>query len=314
MLASVVIRTYNEEKHLNELLTSLFRQVCVFVDIEIVVVDSGSTDGTLNIARKHGCRIVCISKTEFTFGRSLNIGCENSKGAFLVFISGHCIPTNESWLDELLKPLIDGTVSYVYGKQEGRDTTKFSESRHLEKCFPHYAKLPQDGFFCNNANAALMRRAWERYGFHEELTGLEDMYLAKQLIEAGEHIGYTPSASVYHIHDETWQQVRMRYEREAFALQRILPEVHFTLVDFFRYYLSSTLSDLFVALCERVLVKKATEILLFRLMHYWGTYRGNQEHRKLSEARKMRYFYPKDLEKDVYEQKQDCRLAATESK
>jgi glycosyltransferase involved in cell wall biosynthesis len=314
MLASIVIRTYNEEKYLEGLLAAIFEQVCALVNVEIVIVDSGSTDETLDIAKKHGCRIVHISKSDFTFGRSLNIGCENARGAFFVFVSGHCIPTNEYWLDELVKPLIEGSVSYVYGRQEGRDTTKFSESRHLEKCFPPYAKLPQDGFFCNNANAALTRKAWERHGFHEELTGLEDMYLAKQLAEAGENIGYVPSASVYHIHDETWRQIRIRYEREAFALRRILPEVHFTLADFIRFYLSSTLSDSFVAIREKVFLKKVQEILLFRLMHYWGTYKGNHEHRKLSMARKMNYFYPKDLEKSVYEQKKNCCLVANESK
>jgi rhamnosyltransferase len=314
MLASVIIRTYDEQKYLDALLTKIFEQVCALVNVEIVVVDSGSTDSTLDIAKKHGCRIVHISKSDFTFGRSLNIGCEHTKGAFLVFVSGHCIPTNEHWLDELVKPLIDGSVSYAYGRQEGKDTTKYSESRHLEKCFPRYSKLPQDGFFCNNANAALTRKAWERFGFNEELTGLEDMYLARQLVESGERIGYVPSSSVYHIHDETWRQVRIRYEREAYALQRIMPEVHFTLIDFIRFYLSSTLSDSLVAICEKVFLKKVPEILLFRLMHYWGTYRGNHEHRKLSVARKMAYFYPKDLEKSLYEQKKISCLAANESK
>ncbi len=314
MLASIVIRTYNEEKYLDVLLNAIFEQVCALVNVETVIVDSGSTDKTLDIAKKYDCRIVYISKADFTFGRSLNVGCEEARGAFLVFVSGHCIPTSVHWLDELLKPLIEGAVSYVYGKQKGWETTKFSESRHLEKCFPPYPKLPQDGFFCNNANAAITRKVWERYGFHEELTGLEDMYLAKQLVEAGKNIGYVPSASVYHIHDETWRQVRIRYEREAFALRRILPEVHFNLVDFFRFYLSSTVSDSLAAIREKVFLEKIPEILLFRLMHYWGTYKGNHEHRKLSAERKLNYFYPKDLEQSAYEQKKNSCLVANESK
>lgn len=69
-----------------------------------------------------------------------------------------------------------------------------------------------------------------------------------------------------------------------------------------------------MAIREKVFLKKVQEILLFRLMHYWGTYKGNHEHRKLSMARKMSYFYPKDLEKSVYEQKKNCCLVANESK
>lgn len=99
--------------------------------------------------------------------------------------------------------------------------------------FPRYSKLPQEGFFCNNANAAVSRKAWQRFRFNEDLTGLEDMYLAKQLTEQGDKIGYAADASVYHIHDESWRQVRIRYEREAYALHQIMPEVNFTLADFF---------------------------------------------------------------------------------
>ncbi len=94
MLASLVIRTYNEEKHLDELLTQVHRQKCTLVDLEVVIVDSGSTDKTLEIANRHGCRVTHIKKSDFTFGRSLNIGCEFAKGELLVFVSGHCIPTN----------------------------------------------------------------------------------------------------------------------------------------------------------------------------------------------------------------------------
>ena len=301
MLASVVIRTYNEEKYLDSLLKAIFTQICVLVELEVVIVDSGSTDNTLKIANKHGCRIAHINKTDFTYGRSLNVGCDFAQGEFLVFLSGHCIPVNEHWLDELVKPLIDQGISYTYGRQEGKDTTKFSEYRHFEKCFPLYSKYPQEGFFCNNANAAISKEIWQRYKFDEELTGLEDMFIAKQIVQAGEKIAYIADASVYHIHNETWHQVCIRYEREAYALQCVMPEVHFNLSDFMRFYLSSIFSDFAVAIQEKVFFQKAVEILIFRLMQYWGTYKGNHEHRKLSRQRKLNYFYPKDLEKTSYE-------------
>ena len=300
MLASLVIRTYNEEKHLDELLTQVHQQKCALVDLEVVIVDSGSTDKTLEIANRHGCRITHIKKSDFTFGRSLNIGCEFAKGELLVFVSGHCIPTNADWLDELCRPLVERQVAYSYGRQIGRDTTKYSENRHFDKWFPVYSKIPQEGFFCNNANAAITREAWQKFKYNEELTGLEDMYLAKLLVETGEKVGYVSTASVYHIHNESWKQVRTRYEREAYALQKIMPEVHFSLTDFLRFLLSGVMSDCATALRDKMFLTKFMEIVLFRYNHYWGTYKGNHEMRKLSAQKKHHYFYPKDVEKEFY--------------
>lgn len=309
MLASVIIRTYNEQQYLEQLLLSIFSQQCENIELEVVIVDSGSTDTTLEIAAKYPCRLTHIKKSDFTFGRSLNIGCEFATGEFLIFISGHCLPTNEQWLAELIKPLLEDKASYSYGRQQGRYTTKYSEYQHFEKCFPVYDKIPQEGFFCNNANAAITRQAWQSFKFNEGLTGLEDMYLAKQLVVSGKKIAYTSKASVYHIHNETWRQVRIRYEREAYALQRIMPEVHFTLGDFFRFFVSSLFSDSATALVQKKLLRTFPEIFMFRLMHYWGTYKGNQEVRKISAKMKYQYFYPKDVEKESYEKKDSCFTA-----
>ena len=118
MLTSIIIRTFNEQQYLDELLSKITEQESKLSDIEVVIVDSGSTDRTLEIAEKHECRITHIPKKEFTFGRSLNIGCEFSRGDIFVFVSGHCIPANRIWLDELIKPIIDGKASYTYGRQE----------------------------------------------------------------------------------------------------------------------------------------------------------------------------------------------------
>ena len=89
MLASIVIRTYNEERYLNELLQAISKQKNEVVDREVVIIDSGSTDATLEIAESHNCRITHIKKSEFTFGKSLNMGCDFANGDFLVFVSGY---------------------------------------------------------------------------------------------------------------------------------------------------------------------------------------------------------------------------------
>jgi len=303
VLASIIIRTLNEERYLTELLTAISNQRCNLVTFEVVIVDSGSTDNTILIAESFDCRITHIAKKDFTFGRSLNVGCQFSKGDLLVFISGHCIPSSSDWLDELCKPLIDKVSKYSYGRQIGKDTTKFSEQCHFNKWFPEYSKTPQVGYFCNNANAAISRNVWSKYHFNEDLTGLEDMHLAKRLVENDEKVAYVATAPVYHIHNETWSQVKNRYEREAYALKEIMPDVHFSLHDFFRYYLSGVMSDSAVAIKEKSFLVNIKDILLFRFNHYWGTYRGNHEQRKLSKQKKINYFYPKDLERGQYNDK-----------
>ena len=88
MSVSIIIRTLNEERYLRELLLSIKNQDFPN-EVEVVVVDSGSTDSTIEIAKNFQCKITYIKKTDFTFGRSLNVGCRFSSGEILVFISGH---------------------------------------------------------------------------------------------------------------------------------------------------------------------------------------------------------------------------------
>jgi rhamnosyltransferase len=294
MDVSIVIRTLNEAKWLPDLLEGIRSQAVGRRKIETVIVDSGSTDGTVEIAQRYGCRIVYIDKTEFTFGRSLNFGCDAALGDTFVFISGHCVPVGTRWLSDLCAPVEDGQCAYSYGRQIGRaGHSKFSECQLFVKYFPDQSAMPQEGFFCNNANAAISRAAWSRYKFNEELTGLEDMALAKYIWLEGEKIGYVSTAEVEHIHDESWPQIMRRYEREAIALQGIMPEIHVNYVDFVRYLLAAIWADGAAARKRGMLIRCVPEIIRFRLMQYWGTFRGNNNHRKLSQKAKEAYFYPK---------------------
>lgn len=293
MDASIVIRTYNEARWLPEVLKAIADQTVEDKELETVVVDSGSTDGTREIASSFGCRLVNIRKEEFTFGRSLNIGCDAAKGRHLVFLSGHCIPVGKYWLNDLIAPLGRQDIVYTYGRQLAHESSKYSEAQLFRKYFPEETALPQQGFFCNNANSALVREVWEEHPFDEDLTGLEDMELAKRLVAAGSKVGYVAGAPVIHIHEENWMNVRTRYEREAIALQAIMPEVHVSAVDFMRYVASGVFFDWAQAIQDRTFLRNAGGIVMFRLMQYWGTYRGNNDHRKLSRQRKEAYFYPR---------------------
>lgn len=292
-LVSIVIRTLNEGQHLGELLSSISRlHLEAGIEAETVIIDSGSTDQTLAIASEYGCRVTTISKEEFTFGRSLNRGSDFARGEVLVYISGHCVPSDSNWLSKLISPLLQGDISYSYGRQQGRDTTKYSENKLFEKYYPKESKIPQTDFFCNNANAALRRAVWEQNKFDEEVTGLEDMDLGKRLLEQGGRLAYVADAVVFHIHNETWLQTKRRYEREAIALQKIMPDVHVSLLDSIRYLVASVVSDFTSAFAEGCFMKESLGIVRFRSAQYWGAYRGNHEHRKLSRRRKENYYYP----------------------
>jgi rhamnosyltransferase len=295
LLASIIIRTYNEQRYLEELLQAIHSQDVDDLRYEVIIVDSGSTDKTLEIADNFACRIVHIKKSEFSFGRSLNIGCAATEGDYLVFISGHCVPTDKFWLKNLVKPLIAGDVILTYGRQIGSKTTKFSEHLLFEKFYRNTSQIPQKGYFCNNANSALLKTIWKLHPFNESLTGLEDMYLSKDLIEKKMLIGYVAEAAVYHHHNEPWNLVKRRYEREAIALQKIMPEVHISFQDFLRYFITGVFLDSANALRQKIFFKKIGEIVMFRLMQFWGSYCGNNEHRQLSNRMKEIYFYPREI-------------------
>lgn len=293
MKVSIVIRTYNEIRHLPDLFRAIKAQKTPGVEVEIVLVDSGSTDGTLEVAQANGAKEVFISREEFSFGRSLNRGCAAATGDALVFVSGHCIPVGPDWLANLTAPVLQGRVAYAYGKQRGGGNTKYSEHQLFKKYFPDQSKVPQDGFFCNNANACLSRAVWHSEPFNEQVTGLEDMELAKRLMAKGHKIGYVAEAEVSHLHDETWKKIKWRYEREALALQGIMPQVHVSKLDKWRYIFSGIFLDYGVALSEGRFHTEAWGILRFRIAQYGGSYRGNHLHRKISKKDKEHYFYPR---------------------
>ena len=291
-LATLVVRTYNEAKHLGNLLQSVaVQQVASGRAIDVIVVDSGSQDGTDVIALEHGAQLVRIAKKDFTYGRALNLGCVEAEGQFVVLISGHCLPIGDNWLEELLQPFADPAVAMTYGRQVGDDSTKFSESRVYNKYYPD-AKPSQGPTFCNNANAAVRRSIWRRFRYDEELTGLEDIELGRRVVSAGFRIDYAPQAVVRHIHDETWPQIRRRYEREAIALRHIHPEFHLSAWEAASCFLSAVWKDFQALIRTTQPITTLGEIIHYRFNQFTGSWLGSRPHRELGESDKARYFFP----------------------
>lgn len=290
---SVIIRTLNESRYLRQALEAVKAQDFPQEQVEIVIVDSGSTDDSLDIAYEFGCRVVHIRREEFSFGRSLNVGCDVSQGDFLVFISGHCVPVDTHWLKELLGPFESEQVGVTYGRQLGGPETRFSEHCLFNKYFPAAGVgAHQSPFFCNNANSAFRKSCWSKYRFDESLTGLEDMHLAKRLWEDGLTTSYVPSAGVFHFHHERWRQIKRRYEREAIALQKIMPELHVHAMDAVRYFCAAVVGDVKRASRQGKAMRTFAEIIAFRFCQYYGVWKGSRLHRQLSHREKEKYFYP----------------------
>lgn len=217
---SIIIRTYNEARFLPGLLSAIGRQD--YHAAETIVVDSGSVDGTLAIARERADKVIPIESRDFTFGYSLNVGIRVARGRFIAIVSAHTLPVDDRWLAELLAPLADPQTAMVYGRQMGGPSSNLSETRDMQRVFGtrrRVLKPPQ--FFANNANSAISKALWDQHPFDETLLGLEDIEWAKYWMERHYRVVYEPRAVLYHIHEENASQVRRRYFREAVAARRI---------------------------------------------------------------------------------------------
>jgi rhamnosyltransferase len=300
---SIVIRAYNEEKHIGRLLEGVRQQT--LREAEIILVDSGSTDGTISVAESFGARIVRIPSSEFTFGRSLNFGIQAATCELIVIASAHVYPVYPDWLESLLRPFENDNVALTYGKQRGPGTAQFSEQQIYHQWYPDISKPRQATAFCNNANAAVRKTLWQQNQYDETLTGLEDLAWGKWAKEEGYDIAYVAEAEIIHVHNETPDGVFNRYRREAMAFKKIYPEAHFSYYDFVRLTTMNILTDLWHAARERVLWKNISSISRFRFMQFHGTRLGYRESGLLTPQLRETFYYarerrPKeDSERDV---------------
>jgi Glycosyltransferases, probably involved in cell wall biogenesis len=289
---SIVIRAYNEEKYIGRLLEGIRQQT--IKDVEIILIDSGSTDGTVSVAESFGARIVRILSSEFTFGRSLNLGIQAATRELIVIASAHVYPVYPDWLASLLYPLQNENVALAYGKQRAPESAKFSEQQIYYQWYPDVSKPRQATAFCNNANAAIRKSLWQQNPYDEALTGLEDLAWGKWAKEQGYDIAYVAEAEIVHVHHETLDGIFNRYRREAMAFKKIYPEAHFNSYDFIRLTTMNILSDLWHAARERALWKNLSSIVQFRVMQFHGTRIGHRETSLITPQLRETFYYARE--------------------
>jgi rhamnosyltransferase len=200
----VVIRTLNEAEFILTCLETLARQRTT-ATLDVLVVDSGSTDATLDIARAHGARTHEIRPDDFDYAKALNDGIERVAGELVLILSAHAIPVDDEWVPRMLAPFEDPRVAGVACRQVPWEVAPWREVVRLRETFGEaravYDAQHADGIVFSNAASCVRRSAWERDRFL--LPAAEDLAWARVVVANGWKVVYEPAAAVYHSHDET---------------------------------------------------------------------------------------------------------------
>ena len=206
MNVSVVIPTFQAEGGLPLLLQKLREQITL--PFEIIVVDSSSSDKTVEIAREYQCVVSIISKNQFRHGTTRNYAAGLAKGEILVFLTQDVLPANQHFLAELSRPIHEDRVAASTARQ-----IPYSHANPIEKLTRQFNYPEQSNcrtwqdvqhmgikalFFSNSASAINKNTFWELGGFSENVIVNEDLEFCARLLNAGYSAAYTAHAVVYH--------------------------------------------------------------------------------------------------------------------
>jgi rhamnosyltransferase len=206
---SILIPTKNGAKDLEACLAAIYSQKRTG-PFEVIVIDSGSTDATLETARRYPVRIEQIPPQTFHHARTRNYAAGLAKGEVLVFLSQDAIPASDTWLAAFLSDLKEPGVGAVYGRQLPKADSGLERRSAFAAMYggARIVKMPMDGvglghkyYHFSNANSAIWRSVWNATRFPDELKVFEDVGIAKRILDSGWSIVYEPAAAAYHSHD-----------------------------------------------------------------------------------------------------------------
>lgn len=245
-LATVAILTYNGDQYLDEILTAVERQE-IDGEVEVLVIDSGSTDGTLEILSRHqGIRLHEIPNSEFGHGRTRDLAARLAKGEYVAYLTHDATPADPRWLAELLAPMRDdGRIAAVLGRQVPRphchpmlryeilDTfaglgPEFGITVFRDR--PDFASRAEfeAAAFYSDVNAAARRDVLVGDVPYRDVSYAEDQLFGRDLLAAGYRKAYAPRAAVIHSNDLTIREAGRRAVDEVIGLRRIgtaIPEM-----------------------------------------------------------------------------------------
>jgi rhamnosyltransferase len=199
-------------------------------DVETVVIDSGSQDDSVAVARSRGAWVHEIASGEFRHGATRNLGAERSSGDVLVFTSQDAHAERDDWLERLTAPLRkDEELAGVYGRQVPHPDATPPERFFLDFLYGPERREQRAGSaealsmrttLFSNVNSAIRRELWERFPFAEDIDFAEDQDWARRVLLAGYRIRYEPKAVVRHSHAYTIRTAFRRFFDSGASAER----------------------------------------------------------------------------------------------
>lgn len=205
---SVLIPVLNGGSDLVRCLDAIAAQD-VDAQVEIVVVDSGSTDGTPEVARRHGAHVHEIPGSSFGHGRTRNLAVSLSHGDVLAFTTHDAVAFDRRWLASMIAPLESPDVAGVYARQIPHEDARPPEEFFLDFLYgptPRVqrlepgAELDFETTLFSNVSSAMRRSMWDRFPFRDDIIMSEDQEWSRRALRAGYSIVYEPQAVVRHSH------------------------------------------------------------------------------------------------------------------
>ena len=216
---SVLILAKNEEHNVAKCLDAIYSQK-VDSDFEVVFIDSGSTDRTVEIARQYPVQFHRIPPEQFHHSRTRNLAATLSRGKYLVYLAADAFPATPHWLESLLNNFEDDRVKAVYGRHLPKPGSQMERQHALGtlygpdrivKDLRSRDELGYRYYHFSTVNAAIRREAWAATRFPDDLKIFEDIAIAKRMLDREWTIVYEPDAAVYHSHDYPAQVLFRRY-------------------------------------------------------------------------------------------------------
>ena len=214
--ASVIVRTRDKIDTVGATLAALRAQS---VPCEIVVVDSGSVDGTLDLARDAADLVVEIRPEQFTYGGALNSGARRASGSVHFALSAHALPTDDRWVERHLQHYADPMVAAVNGERWRPDGRPLD--RVLHQTVEDTVRWPYWGF--SNTGSSWRADVWRQHAFREDLPACEDKEWSWRVLRAGFVVVYDPAVLVDspHRRKEGLRRNWQRVVREAQAMEQL---------------------------------------------------------------------------------------------
>ena len=237
-LISIVILTKNAAAYLPETLPAIFNQQVDF-EYEVLAIDSGSQDASIEILSHYPVRLIQIPPESFNHGETRNLGVRatSPESQYVVFLSHDALPANPHWLQCLIKPLIgDPEVAGAFSRHTPRpganasvvrqlvQLTQSGGSLRLVKQMPsseeeYQAKKFYYVFF-SNTSSILRKSIWEKWPF-PKADFAEDAIWAEQVLRAGYKIVFEPESVIVHSHNYSLiEQFRQNVDH-AYAMNQL---------------------------------------------------------------------------------------------